>query len=66
MKRYRVRKRESGKEGGRERETETERERERDRELLFLFLKGMTSALAPFSYLLSYNYRYIFEGTARK
>ncbi len=38
----------------REREREREGERERCRicpELLFLFLKGMTSALAPFSYL---------------
>ncbi len=35
----------------REREGERERERERDVELLFLFLKGMTGALAPFSYL---------------
>ena len=45
-----------------EREKEEERERERDviehisllltiAELLFLFLKGMTGALAPFSYL---------------
>ncbi len=38
----------------REREREGERGRERCRicpELLFLFLKGMTGALAPFSYL---------------
>ncbi len=46
----------------REKEGEVERERERDvielisllltiAELLFLFLKGMTGALAPFSYL---------------
>ncbi len=34
--------------GGRERKRGRERERERD---LFLFLKGMTGALAPFSYL---------------
>ncbi len=36
------------------RKREKERERERCRicpELLFLFLKGMTGALAPFSYL---------------
>jgi len=42
---------ESEKEGG--------RERERCRicsELIFLFLKGTTCALAPFSYLLNYNY----------
>ncbi len=40
----------------REKEKEREREREIERcrkfsELLFLFLKGMTGALAPFSYL---------------
>ncbi len=44
----------------RERERKRERERERERErcricpellFLFLFLKGMTGALAPFSYL---------------
>ncbi len=35
----------------RERKSEKERERDRDVELLFLFLKGMTGALAPFSYL---------------
>ncbi len=38
----------------RERETDREKKRERCRicpELLFLFLKGMTGALAPFSYL---------------
>ncbi len=40
----------------RERERERERGREREKcricpELLFLFLKGMTGALAPFSYL---------------
>jgi hypothetical protein len=38
-------------EGEREREKELEREGERCLELLFLFLKGMTGALAPFSYL---------------
>jgi hypothetical protein len=27
------------------------RKKERERELLFLFLKGMTGALAPFSFL---------------
>ncbi len=32
-------------------ERERERERERCPELLFLFLKGITGALAPFSYL---------------
>ncbi len=36
-----------------------EREREIKRELLFLILKGMTSALAPFSYLI-YIYIYIY------
>ncbi len=43
-------------EGGREREREKERERERERDVqncYFLFLKGMTGALAPFSYLVS-------------
>ncbi len=38
----------------RKKERERERKRERGRicpELLFLFLKGMTGALAPFSYL---------------
>jgi hypothetical protein len=41
-----------------ERESEKERERERKRENFFkflLFLKGMTGALAPFSYLVLYN-----------
>ncbi len=42
--------------GEREREREREREKERDRQMQnmvasFLFLKGMTGALAPFSYL---------------
>ncbi len=51
------RKRDWEREGGRKRESEKEgeieRERERGREvgLLFLVLKGMTGALAPFSYL---------------
>ncbi len=35
----------------RKREREREKEGERERELLFLFFKGMTGALAPFSYL---------------
>ncbi len=35
----------------RERERERGKERERCRIWLFLFLKGMTGALAPFSYL---------------
>jgi hypothetical protein len=46
-------------EGERKREKERERERERERcpELLSLFLKGMTGAWAPFSYLvLKYNH----------
>jgi hypothetical protein len=62
------RKREREREGGRERERdkerereikrERERERERERDVeyvencYFYFLKGMTDALAPFSYLL--------------
>ncbi len=33
---------------------ERERERGREREREFLFLKGMTGALAPFSYLVYY------------
>ena len=46
--------REREKEGGRQRERERERERCRIcLELLVLFLKGMTGALAPFSYLVS-------------
>jgi hypothetical protein len=43
----------------RKREREKEEERERCRicpEWLFLFLKGMTGALAPYSYLLLYTY----------
>ncbi len=47
--------REKGRERERERESVCERKWERDveycAELLFLFLKGMTGALAPFSYL---------------
>jgi hypothetical protein len=71
--RVREKERERGREGGRERERERGRERERVRkrerercpEFLFLFLKGITGALAPFSYLVhtyeSINgiYRYI-------
>jgi hypothetical protein len=37
----------------RERERERKRERERCRIWLFLFLKGMTGALAPFTYLVT-------------
>ncbi len=37
------------------RKSESEREREICRIWLFLFLKGMTGALAPFSYLVLYN-----------
>ena len=36
-------------------EGEGEIGRDRERELLFLFLKGMTGALAPFSYLVINN-----------
>ncbi len=53
-KRERERKREGERESGRDREKEGGRERESCRicpELLSLFLKGMTGALAPFSYL---------------
>ncbi len=49
-----MRKREREKDRERERKREREKERERCRicpELLFLLLKGMTGALAPFSYL---------------
>jgi hypothetical protein len=49
--REREKERERKREGGREREREKERVRKRERELLFSFLKGMTGALAPFSYL---------------
>ncbi len=55
--RERKKERDKEREGEREREREKDRERgrergrERERELLFLFLKGMTGALAPFSYL---------------
>ncbi len=53
--RERARKRESAKERERERERERGRERERERNRVRkrereLFLKGMTGALAPFSY----------------
>ncbi len=50
----RKRKREREKEGEREGEGEGERERKRCRICpeIFLFLKGMTGALAPFSYLI--------------
>ncbi len=54
------RERERERERKREKERERERKRERCRicpELLFLFLKGMTGAMAPFSYLVFYiNY----------
>jgi hypothetical protein len=46
--RERERDKEGGREGGRE------RARENCIELLFLFLKGMTGALTPFSYLVSF------------
>ncbi len=50
-----MRERERMREGGIERESgggrESEGGRERCPELLFLFFKGMTGALAPFSYL---------------
>ncbi len=54
--RERVRKRE----GGRERDRERVRKRGRERckicpDLLFLYIKGMTGALAPFSYLVLNN-----------
>jgi hypothetical protein len=56
--RERERERERASEREREREKERVRERERCRiypELLFLFLKGMTGALAPFSYQVDKN-----------
>ncbi len=37
----------------REKERERKKEREREREREYLFLKGMTDALAPFSYLVA-------------
>jgi hypothetical protein len=47
-----------GKERGRERERERNREGDRERNVKYvqncLFLKGMTGALAPFSYLVIY------------
>jgi hypothetical protein len=52
--REKERKRERERDRVRKRERGRERERERCRkcpELLFLFLKGMTGALSPFSYL---------------
>jgi hypothetical protein len=57
--------RERDKKRERERKKEKERERERCRigpELLFLFLKGMTGALAPFSYLVINNKSIINNG----
>jgi hypothetical protein len=57
--RLRDREREKEKEGERERDRERERQRQRCRkcpEWLFLFLKGMTGALAPYSYILLYTY----------
>ncbi len=42
----------------RKRESEKEGERERCPELLFLFLKGMTGALAHFSYLITIEMAY--------
>ena len=44
----REREREKERERGKKREGRRERKRERERE--YLFLKGMTGALAPFSY----------------
>jgi hypothetical protein len=56
----REREREGERKRGREREREGERKRGRERcricpELLFSFLKGMTGALAPLSYLVQYK-----------
>jgi hypothetical protein len=45
-----VRERERERERQSETETESERVRKRERERECLFLKGMTGALAPFSY----------------
>jgi hypothetical protein len=42
----------------REVKREGERERERERERIILFLKGLTGALAPFSYLVK---KYLFS-----
>jgi hypothetical protein len=57
--RERERQREKERDRERKREQERERERERERcricpELLFLFLKGMTGALAPFTFLVAH------------
>ncbi len=57
--REREREEEREKEGVREKggvREERERERGRERELLFLFLKRMTGALAPCSYLVFYSF----------
>ncbi len=50
-KRERERERERGREGERVRKRERERDVEYANKCYFLFLKGMTGALAPFSYL---------------
>ncbi len=57
----REKKRERERERGREKEGEGEREsvRKRERKLLFLFFKGMTGALASFSYLVIINWQYL-------
>ncbi len=59
--REREKERDREREGERERKREREREKDRERERcricleLFLFLKRMTGALAPFSYLVKNN-----------
>jgi hypothetical protein len=50
----RERGRDEERERGKEGEREKEGRRDRERELLLLFLKEMTGALAPFSYLVKY------------
>ncbi len=51
--RERERETERGREGGREREKERVSEKEGERKREYLFLKGMTGALATFSYLVT-------------
>ncbi len=46
-----VRDKERGRQRQREREIKRERKRERERKRIVIFFKGMTGALAPFSYL---------------
>jgi hypothetical protein len=49
-----------------DKERERERERERCIIWLFLFLKGMTGALAPFSYLVYYGHKKLYDTGPRE